>query len=698
MNALEKLLRPRSVAIVGASADEGKLTGRPLLYLEKYGFTGAIYPVNPRYETIGRHRCYPEIAALPEAPDVAIVLVGGARVIDAVRQLEAIGTAAAIVLASGFGESGPEGKARQEELKRAAGTMRLLGPNTIGVVNISERIVLSASNALVTDEIIVGNIALVSQSGGILGSLLSRAQAAGIGFSKLIATGNECDLEVAEFIDHLVDDPATKVIALYLEGLRKPKAFQDAVMRAHAAGKPVVAFKVGRSESGAQSAVSHTGALAGSDAAYAALFKQFGVIRAERYSDLLDIPMLLSRGRMLKGRRLAIITSTGGSASLLADAAGMAGFDTPAPDEPTAAKLKALAIEGATLDRNPIDVTLAGVKSDTFRTILEAVVASPTYDAVAVVLGSSALREPETAGAPLRECAARTAKPVVGFVSPDAPQLVRALNLAGVPTFSAPENCAAALAALYRFGEMTIADHASGTVTAAVDVDVYRLLRPGALNEAESKQLFAQFNIPTVREIVANTPDEASAAAKTFAANVVVKVLSRDVLHKSEAGGVAVNVALENVARICSQLAERFFAATKIKPEGFLVQELVTDGVELILGFHNDAQLGPVILLGMGGVAAELFRDTSLRLAPISRSDALAMINELKTVALLNGYRGGPIADIDALIATMLAFSNMIVALDGRLQEAEINPLFVRPLGQGVLAADGVVVVKDDDR
>ena len=698
MNALGKLLRPRSVAIVGASADEGKLTGRPLLYLEKYGFTGAIYPVNPRYETIGKHRCYSEIAALPEPPDVAIVLISGARVIDAVRQLAAIDAGVAIVLASGLGESGPEGRARQEELKRAAGAMRVLGPNTIGVVNIGEKIALSASNALVSDELIAGNIALVSQSGGILGSLLSRAQAAGIGFSKLIATGNECDLEVAEFIDNLVDDPATNVIALYLEGLRKPKAFQAAVMRAHAAGKPVVAFKVGRSESGAQSAVSHTGALAGSDAAYDALFKQFGVIRAERYSDLLDIPMMLSRGRMLKGRRLAIITSTGGSASLLADAAGMVGFDTPAPDEPTATKLKALAIEGATLDRNPIDVTLAGVKSDTFRTILDAVVASPTYDAIAVVLGSSALREPETAGAPLRECAARTAKPVVGFVSPDAPQLVRTLNLAGVPAFSAPESCAAALAALHTFGEETPRDSASGTATTAVDEDVNELLRPGALNEAESKQLFAQFGVPAVREIITKMPDEAALAAKTFAGNVVVKVLSRDVLHKSEAGGVAVNIAHENVAHICSQLAERFFAATKIKPEGFLVQELVTNGVEIILGFHHDAQLGPVILLGMGGIAAELFRDTSLRLAPISRSDALAMINELKTFALLNGYRGRPVADVEALVGAMLAFSNMIVAIGGRLQEAEINPLFVRPRGQGVVAADGLVVVKDNAR
>ena len=698
MESLEKLLRPHSVAIVGASADTAKLTGRPLAYLEKYGFIGAVYPVNPRYQTIGSHRCYPEIAALPQPPDVAIVLIGGTKVADAVRQLADVGTSAAIVLASGFGESGPEGRARQDELKRAAGAMRLLGPNTIGLVNVSERIVLSASNALVTDEIIAGNIALVSQSGGILGSLLSRAQAAGIGFSKLIATGNECDLEVADFVDYLVDDANTKVIALYLEGLRKPKAFQAAVMRAHAAGKPVVAFKVGRSEPGARSAVSHTGALAGSDAAYDAMFRQFGVIRAERYSDLLDVPLALSRARALKGNRVAIITSTGGSASLLADAAGVAGLATPPPDEATAAKLKAMAIDGATLDRNPIDVTLAGVKSDTFRAILGLVSASPSYDAVAVVLGSSALREPETVGAPLRECAETTDKPVVGFVSPDAPQLVRTLNLAGVPTFPAPESCAGALAALRRSSEGIKIECAGKAPPGAVADDVTSLLKPGALNEAESKRLFAHFGIPVTREVIAKTPAEAEAVAKTFGGNIVVKVLSREVLHKSEAGGVAVNIAPQAAACVCAQMAERFVAATQHKPEGFLVQELVAGGVELILGFQHDAQLGPVILLGMGGIAAELLHDTALRIAPLSRCDAKEMIDQLKTVALLKGFRGRPVADIEALTDAIVAFSNMVASIGSELQEAEINPLFVLPQGRGVVAADGVVVVKAPQR
>ena len=698
MDILERLIKPRSVAIVGASADTTKLTGRPLAYLGKYGFTGDIYPVNPRHKEIGGYRCYADIAALPQPPDTAIVLVGASKVVDAVRQLAALGTSSAVVLASGFAESGREGRQRQDELRCAAGVMRLLGPNTIGLVNFSNRIVLSASHALVTEEALPGAIALVSQSGGILGSVLSRANALGIGFSKLIATGNECDLEVADFIDYLVDDGATKVIALYLESLRNPKAFQAAVSRACAAGKPVVAFKVGRSESGSRSAMSHTGALAGADAAYDALFRQFGVIRAERYSDLLDIPLALSRGRVLKGNRVAIITSTGGSAGVVADAMGVAGFETPPPDDTTAARLKALAIEGATLDLNPIDVTLAGVRSDTFRTILDAVVASPTYDAIVVVLGSSALREPETVGGPLRECAAMSERPVVGFVSPDAPALVRQLNLAGVPTFAAPEGCSVGLAAMRSVGGGKYVDSPSTPPATVIGTDLRALLKPGPLDEAESKGLFAHFGIPVTREIVADTAEGAEAAAKTFDGKVVVKVLSRRVLHKSEVGGVAIGVLTDDVKLTCSEIEQRFIKATQHKPEGFLVQEFISGGIELILGFHRDAQLGPMVLLGMGGVTAELYRDTSMRLAPVSRRDAKMMIEELKSAPLLKGYRGRALADAAALVDAIVAFSNMVVTVGDNLQEAEINPLFVMPQGRGVIAGDGVAIINSPIR
>ena len=299
MNAIAKLMRPRSVAVIGASADLAKTSGRPVAYLQKHGFDGQIYPVNPRYETISGLTCYPDVASLPEAPDVGIVLLGAERAHSAVRELAKRGTSAAIVLASGYSETGEEGARRQAELINAAGSMRILGPNTIGLVNLTDSITLSASGALEVGALPVGGIGVVSQSGGILGSLLSRAAARGIGLSKLVSTSNEADLDMADFVDYLVDDEATSVIALYMEGLRHPDRFRKAALRAAAAGKPIVVFKIGRSESGARSAVSHPGALAGAVRMYDALFEQLGVIRADTFSDLLDLPAALATRRTL---------------------------------------------------------------------------------------------------------------------------------------------------------------------------------------------------------------------------------------------------------------------------------------------------------------------------------------------------------------------------------------------------------------
>jgi acetate---CoA ligase (ADP-forming) len=686
---LDRLLKPKSVAIVGASADASKLTGRPLLYLQKHGFAGAIYPVNPRAAHIAGIKCYPNIKSLPQPPDVALVLVGAEHVLDAIRESSAVRAGAAIILAGGFGESGDQGRAREAEIKHAADAMRVLGPNCIGLINVTDGVALTASNALVVDELSRGSIALVSQSGGILGALLSRGEAQGIGFSKLIATGNECDLDVSDFVDWLADDPATNVIALYLEGLRHPQRFREAALKARRAGKAMVAFKVGRSDAGAQSAASHTGALAGSDAVYDALFRQLQILRAERFSDLLDLPMALSARCGMHGRRLAVITSTGGAASVLADAAGLAGFELPPPDPQTAARLNALAIPGASLGRNPIDLTLAGVKPELLRGILGAVLERETYDAAALVLGSSVLRDADVACAPLREAFARTEKPLTAFASPDAPHVVRALNRGGIPAFAAPESCASALDAVRRFAKMR---WPRPSETASARAPVFGL-PCGALNESESKQLFARFGIPATREVAASTPDEAQAAAQSFDGAVVVKILSRAVTHKTEAGGVALDVPRDQTAQTCARMAKTFANATGHPPEGFLVQERVSGGIEMLLGARRDPQFGPVILLGMGGTQAELLRDTSLRLAPVSRADAREMIDELKTSALLKGYRGRAAADIGALAEAVAAFSDMALALGEALIEAEINPLFVLPEGHGVKAADGVVVL-----
>ncbi|MBN3766566.1 acetate--CoA ligase family protein [Burkholderia sp. Ac-20365] len=696
MNAISRLMRPRSVAVIGASADASKTSGRPVAYLRKHGFDGAVYPVNPRYESIDGLTCYPGVAALPEAPDVGIVLLGAERAHLAVKELAERGASAAIVLASGYTETGEEGARRQAQLLEAAGSMRLLGPNTIGLVNLTDGITLSASGALESDAFTVGGIGVVSQSGGILGALLSRAAAAGIGLSKLVSTSNEADLDMADFVDHLVDDAATSVISLYMEGLRRPDRFRAAALRAAEAGKPVVVFKIGRSESGARSAISHTGAMAGSDRMYDALFQQTGVIRATTFADLLDMSNALSSRRKLTGKRVAILTSTGGAGTLVADSLGVSGFETPAPDATTAANLRALQTgDHAVLDRNPIDVTLAGLQPDLLRGAIRTLLDSAAYDAVAVIVGSSGLAMPDLMAGAIRDSLPGTDKPVIAYVSPHAPGITSLLNKEGVPAFTSPESATSALQAMWRHGEHARC-HARGERRTASLMQAPANLPEGSLDEAQAKALFAGFGIPSVREVQVDNAIDAQTAARTLGERVVLKFLSNTITHKSDVGGVAIGVTADAIGARMNKMRDDVETATGTQVKRFLVQEMVTGGTELILGLHRDP-LGTAILLGMGGVTAELINDTSMRMLDpqtgLSLDDALDMIRELKTHALLDGFRGRPRADIDALAAAIVAFAQMAVRLGARLVEAEINPLFVLPAGQGVRAADGVAVM-----
>lgn len=698
--AIAKLLSPRSVAVIGASADPGKTSGRPVAYLRKHGYAGRILPVNPKVDRIGDLPCYPDVASLPEVPDVAVVLLGAERAHQAVKELAGRGCAAAIVLASGYTETGEEGARRQQQLVEAAGSMRILGPNTIGLVNLTDGIVLSPSGALEMDEFPVGGIGVVSQSGGILGSLLSRAAARGIGLSKLIATSNEVDLELSDFIDHLADDPATQVIALYIETVRHPARFRAACLKAARAGKPVVAFKIGRSEAGAQAAVSHTGAMAGADRMYDALFRQVGVIRAKSFSDLLDIPAALATGRRLHGRRVAILTSTGGAGTLVSDDLGVAGFETPAPDAATAQALRDLQTGSeAVLDRNPIDVTLAGLRPDLLRGAIRALLASPTYDALVIIVGSSSLAMPELLAGAIQDCLPDSDKPVLAYVSPHAPEIGALLMRRGVPAFAAAESCTAALAGMLQVAAFEepaqAAVPAASTGMAGMDH-----LAAGALDEAEAKAVFSRFGVPCASERVVRTAAEAEAAARELGGRVVLKILSSHITHKSDVGGVAVGLAPEAIGERLGRMADEVEARAGERPQRFLVQQMVAGGTELILGLHRDA-LGTAVLLGMGGVTAELFQDTALRLlpeqdgrlCPLAPGDALDMARSLKTWPLLDGFRGRPRADVPALVDAIVAFSAMAAALGARVAEAEINPVFVLPEGQGVCAADGVLVL-----
>ena len=692
MNVISRLMRPQRVAVIGASADIAKTAGRPVSYLLKHGFKGEIYPVNPKASEICGLTCYPDIASLPAVPDVGIVLLGAERAHHAVRELAQRGCSAAIVLASGYGEVGEEGKRRQAELRDAAGTMRILGPNTIGLVNITDGIVLSASGALEMDHFPSGAVSVVSQSGGILGSLLSRAAARGIGLSKLISTSNEVDLELADFIEWLIDDEATKVIALYVESVRNTEKFRQAALRAAAAGKPIVAFKVGRSEAGAKAAVSHTGALAGADKMYDALFQQVGIIRAEDFDSLLDIPAALATGRTLRGNRVAILTSTGGAGTLVSDALGVSGFATPAPDAVTGAELRALQDgDHAALDRNPIDVTLAGLKPDLLKGAISSLLRSETYDALVVIVGASALAMPELMSNAINSCLGSTDKPVLAYISPHAPKIGALLTQGGVPAFSAPESCSAALGAMLHAAQWKAQPQAA-TAKKTVQLDK---IPTGALDEAQAKQLFAKFGISCANEIVVTNAEQAAQAATKLGHRVVLKILSSEILHKSDMGGVAVNLNADQIGARLEQMRTTVKAKAGITPNNFLVQEMVSGGTELILGMNRDP-LGTAILLGMGGVTAELLKDTTMRLLPVTGGltpeTARDMAMELKTWPLLDGYRGRAPADVDALVAAIVAFSEMVAQLGEKLVEAEINPLFVLERGQGVKAADGIAV------
>ncbi|MGH2519895.1 MAG: acetate--CoA ligase family protein, partial [Chloroflexota bacterium] len=568
--ALRALIAPRSVALVGASGNPEATAGRPLRYLLEHGYQGVVYPVNPRYPTLGGLRCYPSVEALPQAPDVGLVLLGPDRAAIAVQQLAERGTLAAIVLAGGYAEVGPEGEARQRELLRAAGPMRLLGPNSMGVVNAAVGAALSPSGALEARPLPRGGVGVVSQSGGILGSLLSRGGARGIGFSTLVATGNEADLEVADFLELLLEDVDTRVIALYLEGLRNPARFARLARRARAMGKPVVVYKVGRSEAGARSAASHTGAMAGSNRAYDAYFRQLGVVRVEAFGELLDVSSALAAGRPMRGNRLGVLTSTGGAGVLLADAAGAHGIEAPPLDAALTRDMRALLTdEGAVAGRNPVDITLAGLKPEVFASATASLLGSPSYDAVVVVVGASGLANPDLAAKPLIEAGRTASKPLLGYVSPHAPDILARLNRGNIPTFDSPEGCAAALAALCQVAGWASAEAGDGTIqrgpdfTGAAEPNQNGVARfgqapasapaplaigalpSGMLNEVQAAAVFSAFGIPSARSVSVADAAQVTPAAVSLGSEVVLKVLSRQIAHKSDVGGVLVGLAAE---------------------------------------------------------------------------------------------------------------------------------------------------------
>ena len=685
MTLAQALFAPRTVALIGASGDATKNTARPLRFLRKHGYAGRIVAINASRSQVLGERAYTSLAEAPGPIDHAFVMTPGDTVEIAVEACGARGIPVVTIFTDGFAETGPEGAARQARLvarARALG-VRLLGPNSMGLVDIPGRVALTVNAVLEMDTLPAGTTSVVSQSGTMLGTVLSRGAARGLGFAKLIAVGNEADLGVGELVELLVDDRDTRVILLFLETVRDAARLAAAARKAHAAGKPVVAYKLGRSGLGAQLARSHTGALAGSDQAIAAYFRDCGIVRVDLLETLVEIaPLVAGRSPPVLARapRVAVVTTTGGGAASVVDRLGTLGLEAAVPDEPLRAQLSALGVRVS--DSPIVDLTLAGT-SQTYEAVLRALLDSPVCDAVLAAVGSSAMFHPQLAVEPILRVPRRE-KPLAAFLTPHAERSLTLLAERGTPAFRTPEACADALAAFFAWR----APSERGT-SPAVEWPV-GLPRQGALDEAQALALLRSLGVPVAESAAASAPDYAHPLAYPVAA----KIRSPDIAHKTEAGGVALGIAnaAEYGARVHALLAAVAAAHPGARIDGVLVQRMESGLAEAIVGYRHDPLVGPIALVGAGGTLAEIYQDYALRLAPVSQAEAEAMIAEVKGLATIRGYRNLPRGDVAALARAVAALSRLALVAGQPVAEAEINPLLINQAG--VVAVDGLVVLR----
>lgn len=686
MKLAQALFAPRAVALIGASGDALKNTARPQRFLRKHGYPGWIVPINPTRSEVLGERAYPTLAEAPGEIDHAFVMAPGEAVERAIEECGARGVPVVTVYTDGFADAGTDGAARQARLvarARALG-VRLLGPNCMGLIDVPGHLALTVNAALEMDMLPAGTTSVVSQSGTMLGTVLSRGAARGLGFAKLIAVGNEADLGVAELVDLLAEDADTRVILLFLETIRDAERLAHAARKAHAAGKPVVAYKLGRSELGERLARSHTGALAGTDAAVDAYFRDCGILRVGLLETLIEIaPLVAGRApaNLAHPPRVAVVTTTGGGAATVVDQLGVRGIETMTPDEPLRAQLGALGVRAA---ESPIvDLTMAAT-SDRYAAVLDALLDSSACDAVLAAVGSSAQFHPQLAVEPILRTA-RRAKPLAAFFTPHAERSLALLAERGIAGFRTPEACADALATFlaWRAPRTPCTDEAIAWPS--------DLPRSGMLNEAQALALFRALGVPVVESMLARAPNY----AHTLAYPVAAKVCSPDIAHKTEAGGVALDIKDQAEYDACIRALLDAVAAAdpSARREGVLVQRMETGLAEAMVGYRHDPLVGPIVLVGGGGVLAELYRDYSIRLAPVGEQDAAAMIEEVKGLAVIRGYRNLPRGDVGALAKSVAALSRLALIAGQPVAEAEINPLMVKR--SGVIAVDGLVAMRD---
>jgi acetate---CoA ligase (ADP-forming) len=722
--SLDALFAPSSVAIIGASSDQRRFGGRPIQYLLDAGFAGGIYPVNPARPEIQGLRSYPSISAIEGPVDCAILAIPAEATLATLEACIAKGVRSAVLYGAGFSETGEEGRALQDRvvaMAREAG-MRLLGPNCMGLFNAHTGFYATFASALEEGVGPPGNIAVASQSGGYGGYLLKHLLLRGLGLSQWITTGNEADVDVGEALSWMAAQPENEILLGYVEGVQSGDSLVAALETAQALGKPVVMMKVGRTAEGSRAAASHTASLTGEDKVYDALFEKYGVYRPRTTDEMLDVVSALSLKRPLAGDRIGVISISGGVGVQIADFVSDAGMRLGQLPDDAQAALQALV--PACSPHNPIDMTgLVTTNHDIMEKTLDIVLGAGAFDATLVFLGITG--SAPSMAAPLQKAisAAYARHPgqllSVAITAPAA--MVREYEALGILTAEDPSRAVTTLGALNWFrtqkpspvGLRPPSAQGRGLGEGACQASAEPADRPhpnpspeeeglrfptsGRFNEAEAKGLLASIGIPSPREAVAATPLAAATLAEAIGFPVAVKLVSADIPHKTEVGGVKLDLTSAAAVEAAVHAMQSSIAALRpdAKIDGFLISQMAGDGVETILGVHRDPAFGPVLTFGLGGVLVELLQDTVCALAPITLEDARALIGRIRTAPLLTGYRGGPAHDVEALAQAIASLSEFADRHRDRLRSLEINPLRVMPGCGGVLALDAVIEMDD---
>ena len=691
--SLQSFFNPQSVAIVGASRQKGKVGYEILVNMVNSGYEGRIFPVNRSADTIEGLKCYPDLEAIGETPELVIVIVPAKFVLDVMEQCVKVGTKAVIIITAGFKEVGAEGKKLEEEVVRVArrGQIRVIGPNCLGVIVTATKLNASFGGDLPA----AGSTGYLSQSGALLAAILDMAKANGIGFSSLFSIGNKADVDELDLIEALAKDPNTKVIAGYLESIGDGNAFVRAAEQiSHE--KPILLMKSGGTAAGAKAASSHTGSLAGSETAYECMFARAGIIRCESITQQFDFAQAFANQPLPKGPSVAILTNAGGAGIMAADAVERLGLTFANPSQETIDKLAANLPAAANFE-NPFDV-LGDALADRYEYALDVILDDPNVDAVLVLLTPQAMTEAgPTAEAIVRKAREKPDKPILAcFMGAEkVADGVKVFREANIPQYESPESAVATIRAMADYVRWRARPERVVKLFPVnrrkVESIIERHLRRDLMEigEAESKEILEAYGFATPKGSIATTADQAANIAQQLGYPVVLKIWSPDILHKSDVGGVKVGLKTDQEVKDAFDLM--MYRIPKKKPDadilGVLVQEMCASGREVILGMNRDPQFGPMMMFGMGGIMVEVLKDVSFYLAPLTGQEAKQMLMSTKTYQILKGVRGQEGVDIEAIAEGLQRLSQLVTEFP-QIKEMDINPYVVGRPGTTPIAVD----------